>query len=145
MRAYLEYFLRSGVLGDICIGMSLDVVLAIFGDPEAISHNRLTYKYQGVQIHFWQHKVDFIGLYLRGGTLAVPTRLALDVPPTEVHTRASIERLMSTHAIPYRQHPLLTFGDQAGLETACGVQIVCGAGSGLVDSMQYRSPTAAGR
>ncbi|KAB8142318.1 hypothetical protein F8S13_15135 [Chloroflexia bacterium SDU3-3] len=124
--------------------MSLDVVLATLGAPEDISHNRLAYKYQGVPIHFWQHKADFIGLYLRGGMLAAPARLALDVPPTEVYTRASIERLMATHAIPYCQHPLLTFGDQTGLETACGVQIVCGVGSCLVDSMQYRS-TAAGR
>lgn len=113
-------------------------MLAILSDPEAISHNRLAYKYQGVQIHSWQHKVDSIGLYLRGGMLAAPARLALDAPPTEVHTRESIERLMTTHAIPYREHPLLTFDDQACLETARGVQIVCSAGSGQVDSMQYR-------
>jgi hypothetical protein len=129
--ATLAEFLVSGTLGRLRLGLSPTEVESLCGpadDTSTPSFPRI-WKYGDLQIAFLRddrissdERVNFLGLYLRGHSLAAPRALnLLGWWPDPGTTLAAFTDYLDQHDILWSIDPALTFEDQTTLRIGIGV------------------------
>src|SRR5262245_11835212 len=90
----LQEFIANGIIGPIGLGLSKREVQSILGDAQAKSERRKgeeLWKYDDLQVGFYQDVVYFIGMYVSGDSIRLPPPLVFDE-----HVLAQIMRLEGT-------------------------------------------------
>jgi hypothetical protein len=115
----LQEFIASGIIGPIRLGLSKREVQSILGDAQARSDRRKEgelWKYDDLQVGFYQDMVCFIGVYVSDDSIRLPPPLVFDE-----HVLAQIMRLedtrkfLLTNEMEFDVNDKLTFDDQACL------------------------------
>jgi len=115
----LQEFIASGIIGPIRLDLSKREVRSILGDAQAKSDRRKErelWKYDDLQVGFYQDMVYFIGVYVSDDSIRLPPPLVFDV-----HILAQIMRLEDTkkfllaNEMEFDVNDKLTFDDQTCL------------------------------
>lgn len=125
----LQEFIASGILGSIRLGLSKREVRSILGDAQAKSDRRKEgelWKYDDLQVGFYQDMVCFIGVYVSDDSIRLPPPLVFDE-----HVLVHIIRLEDTkkfllaNEMEFDVNDKLTFDDQTCLRIigATGVEV----------------------
>jgi hypothetical protein len=133
MMQLLRDFLESGTLGPLAIGISPLEVQQLLGDPWDVggaAKNRI-WKYGTIQLGFHRDKatrtetLDFIGLYFRYGSLALPEAISPEGWfPSQRTTKEDFIHYLKEQRIGYLEDKRLTFGTQLVLAMESGAQVI---------------------
>ena len=115
------------------MGLSKGEVRRLLGEPEDCSEtNRKTeiWKYGGLEIAFDRDTLNFIGLYVDGGSVMVPGRLS-ESREIQFDERSveDVERFLQANRIDFSVDQKLTFDEQIYLrvtQTQIGICFVKG-------------------
>jgi hypothetical protein len=138
--ATLKEFLLRGRLGGLEAGISVGKVEDLLGAPEATGHlgrRSVIWRYEDLQISFYDGTVSLIGVYPEFGSVALPVPvMPCDYSISRATTSRELREFMRMHAIGLVLDQSLTFDRQICLASEGGVKILLNAEEETLISMQ---------
>jgi hypothetical protein len=116
----LQEFIASGKIGPICLGLSKREVQSILGDAQAMSDRqkgRELWKYDDLQVSFYQDMVNFIGAYVSDDSIRLPPPLVFDEQVlAQIMRLEDTKKFLLANDIEFDINDKLTFDDQTCLQ-----------------------------
>ena len=115
----LQELIASGTIGPIHLGLSKRAVQSILGDPQTTSDRRKgreLWKYDDLQLAFYQDIVYFIGVYVTDDSIKLPPPLIFDehILP-RIMRLEDMKSFLVADNLEFDVNDKLTFDDQASL------------------------------
>jgi hypothetical protein len=115
----LQEFIASGIIGPIGLGLSKREVQSILGDAQAKSERRKgreLWKYEDLQVGFYQDVVHFIGMYVSDDSIKLPLPLVFDEQVlAQIMRLEDTKRFLLANEMEFDINDKLTFDDQTCL------------------------------
>lgn len=119
-------FLRSGILGPLRLGVTLKEVNRELGKPslESISRDPLIWRYDGLELAFFNFKVIAMSLHFSTEYLDLHVPVTLEGwLPCRQTTIGEFETEMAAAGIVIKPNPLLNYPDRLSFVSEAGVSI----------------------